>query len=84
MMWLLKMQKMQGAARLRVSTISDLGFDNGKVLVSGLSNKEFSSTFAVSLFLSLINRTRLHLKCIMAHMAVMKQLLLSELLQQEK
>jgi hypothetical protein len=30
---------------LRVSTISDLGFDNGKVLVSGLSNKEFSSTF---------------------------------------
>lgn len=30
---------------LRVSTISDIGFDNGKVLVSGLSNKEFSSTF---------------------------------------
>ncbi len=30
---------------LRVSTISDLAFDNGKVLVSGLSNKEFSSTF---------------------------------------
>ncbi len=30
---------------MRVSTISDLGFDNGKVLVSGLSNKEFSSTF---------------------------------------
>lgn len=29
---------------LRMSTISDLGFDNGKVLVSGLSNKEFSST----------------------------------------
>ena len=30
---------------MRVSTISDMGFDNGKVLVSGLSNKEFSSTF---------------------------------------
>lgn len=30
---------------LRVSTISDLGFENGKVMVSGLSNKEFSSTF---------------------------------------
>ncbi len=30
---------------LRVSTISDMGFDNGNVLVSGLSNKEFSSTF---------------------------------------
>jgi len=30
---------------LRVSTISDMGFDNGKVMVSGLSNKEFSSTF---------------------------------------
>ncbi len=30
---------------LRMSTISDLGFDNGKVYVSGLSNKEFSSTF---------------------------------------
>ncbi|MES2331259.1 MAG: hypothetical protein V4539_16770 [Bacteroidota bacterium] len=29
---------------LRLSSISDLGFDNGKVLVSGLSNKEFSST----------------------------------------
>ncbi|NCI49648.1 hypothetical protein GWC95_06930 [Sediminibacterium roseum] len=29
---------------LRVSTISDLGFNEGKVLVSGLSNKEFSST----------------------------------------
>jgi len=32
---------------LRVSTISDIGFDNGKVLVSGLSNKEFSSSFRV-------------------------------------
>jgi hypothetical protein len=30
---------------LRVSTISDIQFDNGKVYVSGLSNKEFSSTF---------------------------------------
>jgi hypothetical protein len=30
---------------LRVSTISDIGFNDGKVLVSGLSNKEFSSTF---------------------------------------
>jgi hypothetical protein len=30
---------------LRVSTISDLQVDNGKVYVSGLSNKEFSSTF---------------------------------------
>jgi DNA-binding beta-propeller fold protein YncE len=28
----------------RMSTISDMGFANGKVLVSGLSNKEFSST----------------------------------------
>ncbi len=30
---------------LRISTISDIGFDNGKVYLSGLSNKEFSSTF---------------------------------------
>jgi len=30
---------------LRVSTISDIQVDNGKVYVSGLSNKEFSSTF---------------------------------------
>ncbi|MBV9988396.1 MAG: hypothetical protein JO301_12015 [Chitinophagaceae bacterium] len=30
---------------LRISTISDLAFDNGKLYVSGLSNKEFSSTF---------------------------------------
>ncbi len=29
---------------LRVSTISDMGFANGKVLISGLSNKEFSSS----------------------------------------
>lgn len=30
---------------LRISTISDIGFDKGKVFISGLSNKEFSSTF---------------------------------------
>ncbi|EAZ82956.2 hypothetical protein [Algoriphagus machipongonensis] len=30
---------------LRVSSISDLGYSNGKLLVSGLSNQEFSSTF---------------------------------------
>jgi hypothetical protein len=30
---------------LRISTISDIGFDNGKLYLSGLSNKEFSSTF---------------------------------------
>jgi hypothetical protein len=30
---------------MRISTVSDLAFDNGKVYVSGLSNKEFSSTF---------------------------------------
>ena len=30
---------------LRTSTISDMGYDNGKLYVSGLSNKEFSSTF---------------------------------------
>jgi len=29
----------------RVSSVTDLGFYNGKVLVSGLSNQEFSSTF---------------------------------------
>ncbi len=29
---------------LRISTISDMGFANGKVLISGLSNKEFSSS----------------------------------------
>jgi hypothetical protein len=29
---------------MRVSTISDIGFNDGKILVSGLSNKEFSST----------------------------------------
>ncbi len=30
---------------LRISSISDLGYSNGKLLVSGLSNQEFSSTF---------------------------------------
>ncbi|MXV17883.1 hypothetical protein [Hufsiella ginkgonis] len=30
---------------LRVSTISDIGYADGKLLVSGLSNKEFSSSF---------------------------------------
>lgn len=30
---------------LRISTISDISFDNGKLMLSGLSNKEFSSTF---------------------------------------
>jgi hypothetical protein len=31
--------------QLRISTISDLNFADGKVLVSGLSNQEFGSTF---------------------------------------
>ena len=30
---------------LRMSTISDMGYADGKLLVSGLSNKEFSSSF---------------------------------------
>jgi hypothetical protein len=30
---------------LRISSISDMGYSNGKLLVSGLSNQEFSSTF---------------------------------------
>ncbi|WP_425639004.1 hypothetical protein ACPUEN_05075 [Algoriphagus yeomjeoni] len=30
---------------LRVSTISDIDYSDGKLMVSGLSNKEFSSTF---------------------------------------
>ena len=30
---------------MRMSTISDLAVDNGRIYVSGLSNKEFSSTF---------------------------------------
>ena len=33
------------AARLRISTISDLGYADGNLLVSGLSNHEFSSSF---------------------------------------
>jgi hypothetical protein len=37
--------KDQRGRSLRVSTISDLGFDDGKLLVSGLSNHEFSSSF---------------------------------------
>ena len=30
---------------LRISTISDIGYADGKLLVSGLSNRQFSSTF---------------------------------------
>ncbi len=30
---------------LRISAISDIGYTDGKLMVSGLSNKEFSSTF---------------------------------------
>ncbi|MEB2774212.1 hypothetical protein SYJ56_02780 [Algoriphagus sp. D3-2-R+10] len=30
---------------LRISAISDIGYSDGKLMVSGLSNKEFSSTF---------------------------------------
>ena len=37
--------KDQRGRSLRVSSISDLGYDNGKLLVSGLSNHEFSSSF---------------------------------------
>jgi len=37
--------KDQRGRPLRVASISDLGYYNGKVMVSGLSNKEFSSTF---------------------------------------
>lgn len=37
---------MDGRGRpLRISSISDLGYADGKLLVSGLSNQEFSSTF---------------------------------------
>lgn len=32
---------------LRVSSISDMGFYDGKVMVTGLSNQEFSSTFRI-------------------------------------
>jgi hypothetical protein len=37
--------KDQRGRPLRVSSVTDLGFYDGKVLVSGLSNQEFSSTF---------------------------------------
>jgi hypothetical protein len=37
--------KDQRGRPLRVSTISDLGYADGKLLVSGLSNHEFSSSF---------------------------------------
>ncbi|TCC89159.1 hypothetical protein EZ428_15775 [Pedobacter frigiditerrae] len=37
--------KDQRGRPLRVSSISDLGYYNGKLMVSGLSNKEFSSSF---------------------------------------
>ncbi len=38
-------QKDRRGKSLRISSISDLGFANGKLMVSGLSNKEFSSSF---------------------------------------
>jgi len=37
--------KDQRGRPLRISSISDIGFDDGKLLVSGLSNHEFSSSF---------------------------------------
>lgn len=37
--------KDQRGRSLRISTISDLGYANGKLMVSGLSNHEFSSSF---------------------------------------
>jgi hypothetical protein len=37
--------KDQRGRPMRMSTISDLGYDDGKLLVSGLSNHEFSSSF---------------------------------------
>jgi hypothetical protein len=37
--------KDQRGRSLRVSTISDIGYADGKLLVSGLSNHQFSSTF---------------------------------------
>lgn len=39
--------KDQRGRPLRVSSISDLSFYDGKVMVSGLSNQEFSSTFRI-------------------------------------
>jgi len=38
-------EKDQRGRPLRISSISDIGFFDGKVLVSGLSNQEFKSTF---------------------------------------
>ena len=38
--------KDQRGGLLRVSSISDIGFSDGKVYVSGLSNKQFSSSFS--------------------------------------
>ena len=38
-------QKDRGGRSLRESSISDLGFADGSVMVTGLSNQEFSSTF---------------------------------------
>lgn len=37
--------KDQRGRPLRISSISDIGFADGKVMVTGLSNQEFSSTF---------------------------------------
>jgi hypothetical protein len=37
--------KDQRGRPLRISSISDIGYDNGKLLVSGLSNHQFSSSF---------------------------------------
>ena len=37
--------KDQRGRSLRISTISDLGYSDGKLMVSGLSNHEFSSSF---------------------------------------
>lgn len=37
--------KDQRGRSLRLNTISDMGFSDGKLMVSGLSNKEFSSSF---------------------------------------
>ncbi|MEI9945777.1 MAG: hypothetical protein WDN26_16350 [Chitinophagaceae bacterium] len=39
-------QKDRGGRSLRESTISDLNFSNGSVMLSGISNQEFSSTFS--------------------------------------
>jgi hypothetical protein len=39
------MQKTNAERPLRVSSVTDLAYADGKVYVSGLSNQEFSSTF---------------------------------------